>query len=156
MIYKIFNKRGQVIDYTDKHGAVEYGLSLSGYSWEELSQLTYTDIIERLRIKLINKQLEPYDAEYKDVVKGGSKEYIKVFKPSVKTTLFGFIKIPRLFEKVVWHKYYTFKTKEEYDQWKSWAIREIRLDLKMNKKQAETEFAWFDLSFGLCNEYLLK
>lgn len=40
-------------------------------------------------------------------------------------------------------------TDEKHKQWKQWFIDEYRLNFKRSKKEAEKEFAWFDLGYGL-------
>lgn len=100
----------------------------------------------------INQQLLPYDLTYDDVKKGGKKEFIKVFRPKL-NTLWGFIKYPTFYEKVPWYQYYTFKTKEQFEDWKTFCILKI-MKCGYTKEHAEREFAWFNLGYGLKQEYL--
>ena len=54
---------------------------------------------------------------------------------------------------IPWFKYYTFNSKREYESWKEFCIKLFRKELKMSKKAAEKEFAWFDLTYGLKQNY---
>lgn len=49
---------------------------------------------------------------------------------------------------VKWFEYYTFTT-EEFEQWKDWAIKEIRKTMRWSKKRSESEFGYLNLMFGL-------
>lgn len=40
-------------------------------------------------------------------------------------------------------------TTEQCSQWKSWFIEQYRLNFKRSKKEAEREFSWFNLGYGL-------
>lgn len=40
-------------------------------------------------------------------------------------------------------------TPEQHKAWKKWFIDEYRLNFKRTKKEAEKEFSWFDLQYGL-------
>lgn len=40
-------------------------------------------------------------------------------------------------------------TTEQCNQWKSWFIEQYRLNFKRSKKEAEREFSWFNLGYGL-------
>lgn len=47
-----------------------------------------------------------------------------------------------------WFSNNTIST-ELHEEWKSWFISHVRTRFKYNKKLAEREFAFFDLSYGL-------
>lgn len=55
-----------------------------------------------------------------------------------------------------WYEYYTFDTKEEWENWRDFCINAMMTQLipKMSKQMAEKEFAWFDLAKGLKQQYL--
>lgn len=38
---------------------------------------------------------------------------------------------------------------EQHQHWKQWFIQQYRLNFKSSKKEAEREFSWFDLGYGL-------
>ena len=98
----------------------------------------------------INKQLEPYGITVEDVRKN---PYVKRFKLQFKTILFGFLKYPTFYEKVNWFQYYTFKSKEQFEDWKTFCILEMISKLKMSKEKAEHEFNWLNLQYGLKQDY---
>ncbi len=121
---------------------------------KKIVKKTNADVIKEVVQNCINKQLEPYDLTITDVI-GGKKEHIKVFELKMKSFL-GFIKYPTFFKKVPWYQHYTFKTEEQFESWKSFCILELVSKLKMTKKQAEEEFNWLNLQYGLKQEYLWK
>ena len=83
---------------------------------------------------LINKELEPYNTTYEEV-----------------------IEIPdgKIGEKY-WYNYYTFKTEEEYNNWKDFCIDILThyTTPKIPKSLIIKEFSMFDLMWGLKQEYL--
>ena len=54
-----------------------------------------------------------------------------------------------------WFSKYTFKTKEEYQEWKNYCIDLMTKGItpKRTKKQAEREFMWLDMQYGLKCEF---
>jgi hypothetical protein len=54
-----------------------------------------------------------------------------------------------------WYQFYTFKTKEEYDNWKDWSLNFLATQVspKRPKKLWSTEFAWVDLMYGLKRDF---
>lgn len=56
-------------------------------------------------------------------------------------------------EEIPWYHYYTFNTPEEFNNWKDFCINLFRKEFKMSKKEAEKEFSWFNLSYGLKQNY---
>lgn len=75
---------------------------------------------DKVFILLVNKQLEPHGVTYDDVVKDPD-----------------------------WLKKYFFDSKEKQEEYRKWAIEEIRRKLRVNKKTAENEFNWFYFNHGL-------
>lgn len=69
--------------------------------------------------KLINKQLEPYDLTYEDILNDSE-----------------------------WFLRYS-TTQEQEEEFKKWAIEILRKELKMTKKEAEKEMDMFLLNYGL-------
>ena len=53
-----------------------------------------------------------------------------------------------------WFSHFTFKSKEEFDEWKSFCITLFRKELKYSKIQSEREFDWVNLMYGLKQEYV--
>ena len=78
----------------------------------------------------INKQLEPHSLTYNAVFQ----------KPSV--------------DGEDWFIYYTFNSKEQFESWKSYCITLFMKELKQTKSQAEREFDWLNLMYGLKQEYV--
>lgn len=91
----------------------------------------------------INKELEPYGVTYEDVKKGR------------KVKFFDFFKYITNKKEIPWYQQYTFNSKEEYESWKEFCIKLFRKELKLTKKAAEKEFIWFDLNYGLKQNYSL-
>jgi len=73
---------------------------------------------------LVNKQLEKYNVDY-DYVVANQK-----------------------IEGQEWFVYYTLTT-AEYDAFRAWALPFIRKELRLSKKIADKELAWFILGYGL-------
>lgn len=46
-------------------------------------------------------------------------------------------------------------TKDQYEKWKEYSIKQIQNVYKFNRQQAELEFSWFSIGYGLSikNEY---
>jgi hypothetical protein len=126
---------------------------------EEISVEKVKKIVKKTRSELvtevikncINKELEPYGLTVDDIK--GEKEFTKVFEFKT-NTIWGFIKYPTFYKKVPWYRYYTFKTEDQFEEWKSFCILEMVSKLKMSKAEAESEFAWLNLKYGLKQEYL--
>ena len=91
--------------------------------------MTQQEVIEAC----INKELEPYGITY---------EYIKSLPPEGVG--------------IDWYHYYTFNSKEEYELWKEFCINLFRKELKLSKAKAEVEFDWFNLKYGLKQNYEVK
>lgn len=97
--------------------------------------MTTQEVIEAC----INKKLEPYGITYDDVKKGTRVEFTDLYKYTE--------------EEVPWYQQYTFNSKEEYESWREFCINLFRKELKMSKAKAEKEFNWFDLNYGLKQNY---
>jgi hypothetical protein len=54
-----------------------------------------------------------------------------------------------------WFSKYTFKTKEEHQEWKNYCIDLMTKEVspKRTIKEAEREFTWLDVMYGLKCEY---
>lgn len=54
-----------------------------------------------------------------------------------------------------WFREYTFKTEEEYSKWKEYCINLMTKEVspKRTIKEAEREFTWLDVMYGLKCEY---
>ena len=80
---------------------------------------------------IINKELEPY---------GVDMDYV--------------IANPKIEDKD-WFHYYTFKSQEEYDEWKKFVYDTLTKKTypRFSKKRFELEFPWIDLMWGLKHDY---
>lgn len=105
----------------------------------------------------INKELEKYDLGYNNVTKGAAFEYHYKGYVEVKSYIWDLIKIKKFSsKKIPWYQYYTFESEQEFNDWKEFCINLFREELKMSKTKAETEFDWFNLSYGLKQNYEVK
>lgn len=86
----------------------------------------YKDRDEILK-KMINAELKPYGKEMNDVI-----------------------------GKDNWFQEYTFKTEEEYSKWKEYCINLMikEVNPKRTIKEAEKEFSWLDIMYGLKCEFI--
>lgn len=48
-----------------------------------------------------------------------------------------------------WWKVYFFENEEQYEQWKDWAMDQIRTHLELDERGYLNEFNYLDLVFGL-------
>lgn len=102
----------------------------------------------------INKELELYDIGYDDVKKGGSIENVTDIMFIEKKYLWGLYKRYEMVKITKpWYQAYTFNSEQEYNNWKEFCINLFRVELKLTKKQAEQQFMWFDLNYGLKQDY---
>lgn len=125
--------------------------------YQKEGKFTKEEIKQHVLWLCINKQLEisGLGYRYSDIKKGATHEYFTVGYTKQKSTLFGLIKWKSYsHEKVIWYKYLTFKTKEEFNEWMKYCIQIFMLYYKINSKQAEISFGWFNLNYGLKQEYL--
>lgn len=81
--------------------------------------MTRREIEKQVFIKLVNKQLEPFNVKYSDVVENPN-----------------------------WYMDYK-TTREEESKFMNWGVNLIREELNLSKKQAELEMNWFVLQWGL-------
>lgn len=84
-----------------------------------------------MKVEFVNKKLTRIiDEQFKiiglDIKFENVQEYITVNK-----------------KKVIWYEHYLFDNVEQYEKWKSWAIKE------MKKMELEDEFMKLDLIYGL-------
>lgn len=156
-LYIVYNNKNQIVSVLERVISSDYLMwpATDGYTIKEQSK-TKALLIQMVIIKCVNEELYPYDITYEDVIKGGKHEFKKVFKFKVNKTLFGFIKYPTFFEKVPWYQYYTFKREEDFLQWKAFCLMQFAGVLKYTKVEAEKEFSWFNLNWGLKQDYLVK
>ena len=126
---------------------------ISAKEVKKIVKKTRSEIMVEVVKNCINKQLEPYDLKMEDVLFGGKKEFTKVFEFKM-NSFWGFIKYPTFYKKIPWYQYYTFKTEDQFKAWKDFCILELISKLKMTEAQAEEEFKWFNLNYGLKQEYL--
>ena len=80
---------------------------------------------------LIDKMLEPHGSSYDEVVAN-----------------------PKI-DGIPWYQYYTWKSQEEVDKFKEFFIFTLTKQTtpKIALKQAEKEWAWFSLMYGLKEEF---
>ena len=81
---------------------------------------------------MINKELEPYGVNIKDVRKN----------PEINGE--------------PWYIHYTFKTEKDYEKWKKYCINLMlhQVDLPLTEEQAKLEFSFFALNYGLKCDYV--
>jgi hypothetical protein len=80
---------------------------------------------------IINKQLEPYKVDME------------------------FVRENNTIEGKPWYQHFTFKKVEDWQNWKDYSIEVLttKLSPKMPKKQAEKQFLWIDMMWGLKQEF---
>lgn len=86
--------------------------------------------IKLLNAELINKMMEKFGITYDDIISNLDENNRWII------------------DEKDWYDYYTFEN-GEYEEFKDWAIKEIKRIFKTNKKKAESEFSWWYLNFGL-------
>lgn len=97
---------------------------------------------------LINQQFKiigKSDVSYDDVKIGGKFEKIVIKKRK----LFGLIKEVSC----PWYQYFTFDSKEQFEEWRNFCIKQIIRYTNKSKIAAENEFAWINLAYGLKQNY---
>lgn len=124
-----------------------------GWYYKLPEDVNRQELIRHITWLCVNKQLEPFGITDTDIRNGGKHEYVEI--PITVTKKFLFIPYQTTqYEKVIWYQYYTFKTEEEFNNWKKFCIETFRKYLKLSKEKAESEFSWFNLAVGLKQEYL--
>jgi len=78
--------------------------------------------------RLLNKSLEPYSVTVQEV---HDIEY----------------------DGLPWYQHFTFKTKEEFESWKEYCLKEIKKRYKINEQLVHMEFNWLNFNYGLKTEY---
>lgn len=158
MKFKLFKGDGVIIGYANTiQEAMSRCEKQNGWYFEKEGRLTKEERIHKVVYLCINKQLEKYDLEYDAVIKGAKYEYFNKDCVEIKSYLWGLIKIKKFStKKIPWYQHYTFKSKQEFNEWKEFCINLFRKELKMTKIQAEKKFAWFNLCYGLKQDYEVK
>lgn len=53
-----------------------------------------------------------------------------------------------------WYQHYVFETREQYEEWKEFCIRELRNTReRLSKRNANKIFNWIDLQYGLKHQF---
>lgn len=153
--FKLFKGNGVLAGYAETiQEAMSRCDKQNGWYFEKNGELTKEELHYKVVRICVNKQLEPYGINYDDVKKGGSYEFFETETYIKQPYLFGLIKWKK---KVViiqpWYWYVTFESEQQFNEWKEFCINLFRKELKMTKKAAETEFGWFNLNYGLKQNY---
>lgn len=156
--FKLFKGNGVLAGYAD---TIQEAMSTCdrqhGWYFEKDGRLTKEELNHKVIRLCINKQLESYKITYDDVKKGGPHEFIKVEIVNKKRYLFNlFEKTEHSYVNKPWYQYYTFESEQEFNEWKKFCINLFRKELKISKAKAEKEFAWFNLSHRLKQNYEVK
>lgn len=156
--FKLFKNNGVLAGYAE---TIQEAMSTcdrqKGWYFEKNGKLTKDEIYHKVIRLCINKQLEPYGVTYDDVKKGGGCEFYDYNYLQTHYYLWGLIKLKGLHtKKIPWYQYLTFDSKQEFNEWKEFCINLFRKELKMSKTKAETEFGWFNLNYGLKQNYEVK
>ena len=54
-----------------------------------------------------------------------------------------------------WYQHYVFETREQYEEWKEFCIRELRNTReRLSRRDANKMFAWIDLQYGLKHQFI--
>ena len=155
--FKLFKGNGVLAGYAE---TIQEAMSTcdrqNGWYFEKNGKLTKEERNYKILRLCINKQLEVYGLNYDNVKKGESFEYwTDVIETEEK--YFWFFKRKKVTEKkVIWYQFLVFRNEQEFNEWKEFCINLFRKELKMSKKAAEVEFGWFNLSYGLKQNYEVK
>lgn len=134
--------------------AQEYCDLQKGWYYTKVGKMSKDEINSHIVWKCVNKQLEPFGVTYSDVKKGANREFATVGFVEKKKFL-GIIPYTKYSsKKVIWYRYYTFKTEEEFLSWKKFCIETFKQYLKLTDEKCENEFTWLNLAYGLKQEYL--
>lgn len=156
--FKIFKGNGVLAGYEDTiQEAMSRCDAQNEWYFEKDRKLTKEECNYKVLRLCINKQLKRYGLIYDDVKKGGEYEFIKVETFIEQPYFFGlFIRKVKIFTHKPWYQCYTFESEQEFNEWKEFCINLFRKELKMSKKAAEVEFGWFNLKYGLKQNYEVK
>ena len=154
--FKIFKGSGVLAGYAN---TIQETMSRCdaqrGWYFEKDGKLTKEEINYKVLRLCINKQLEVYRLNYDNVKKGESFEYWTDVIVTEEKYLWFFKRKKVTEKKVIWYQHLTFESEQEFNEWKEFCINLFRKELKMSKKAAEAEFDWFNLSYGLKQNYEL-
>ena len=156
--FKVFKSNGVLAAYVD---SIEEALSScdrnKDWYFEKEGKLTKEETNYKVLRLCINKQLERYQLNYDDVKKGGHCEFFEVENFIEQPYLFGLFKRKKkVITTIPWYWYFIFESEQEFNEWKEFCINLFRKELKMTKKAAGKEFGWFNLSYGLKQDYEVK
>ncbi len=154
--FKIFKGNGVLAGYED---TIQEAMSScdknKDWYFEKEGKLTKEERNYKVFRDCINKQLEVYALNYDNVKTGESFEYWTDVIETEEKYLWFFKRKKITEKKVIWYQFLTFRTEQEYKSWEEFCINLFRKELKMSKKTAEEEFIWFDLKYGLKQNYEL-
>lgn len=154
-MYNLYNKEGnaisnslslkEVLEMIDKNP----GYSMRVGRWISEEDKKYYAIW-----LCVNKQLEPYNLTFYDVSKKGNYQHFTKRVITKKPVLWGLFSYSvNTEEQVPWYSYLTFKSEQEYLDWKAFCISTLRKVLGLNKQFAEESFDWLNLNYGLKQDY---
>lgn len=154
--FKIFKGNGVLAGYEDTiQEAMSRCDAQHGWYFEKKGKLTKEELRYKVGRLCINKELEVYGLNYDNVKKGEPFEYWADVIETEEKYLWFFKRKKITEKKVIWYQFLTFRTEQEYKSWEEFCINLFRKELKMTKKIAEKEFFWFDLKYGLKQNYEL-
>lgn len=158
MKFKLLKSNGVLAGYADTIQEAMSSCDINkGWYFEKEKKLTKEERIHKVIRLCVNKQLEKYGLTYDDVKRGGSYEFYYFYELEEKKKFFGLWKTKKLVQKSKpWYQLYIFESEQEFNEWKEFCINLFRKELKMSKAKAESEFAWFNLSYGLRQNYQVK
>ena len=155
--FKVFKSNGVLAAYVD---SIEEALSScdrnKDWYFEKEGKLTKEERNYKVFRDCINKQLEAYALNYDNVKTGESFEYWTDVIETEEKYLWFFKRKKITEKKVIWYQFLTFRSEQEYKSWEEFCINLFRKELKMTKKKAEEKFIWFDLKYGLKQNYKVK
>ena len=155
--FKIFKGSGVLAGYAN---TIQETMSRCdaqrGWYFEKDGKLTKEERYYKVFRDCINKQLEVYALNYDNVKKGEPFEYWADVIETEEKYLWFFKRKKITEKKVIWYQFLTFRTEQEYKSWEEFCINLFRKELKMSKKAAEEKFIWFDLKYGLKQNYKVK
>lgn len=155
MKFKLFKGNGVLAGYADTiQEAMSYCEENKGWYFEKEGKLTKEELIHKVIRLCINKQLERHGYTYNDVKNGAWRENFPNERFVDQRYLFGLIKTKKkITEYIPWYWYLTFESEQEFNEWKAFCINLFIKELGMTKQKAEIEFAWFNLDYGLKQNY---
>jgi len=154
-MYNLYNKEGNaVLNSSSIKEILEYIDKNPGYSMRVGRWVSEEDKKHYVVWLCVNKQLEPYNLTYFDVSSKGNYKYLTKQVRVKKEALWGLFSYHGWEEaQVNWYQYFTFKTEEDFQEWKAFCISNMKKILGLNKQFAEKSFDWLNLQYGLKQEY---